>query len=125
MSDDNGVANGASAQEAQERLEDMGKEIGKRLSEGAEVARSTIAKRISEAATTIRGEIDEHDELDDETRTRAKKVVDGLDNAAKYLESNSLDAIEDDARAAVVENPWRAIVIAFVLGLIVGWLLKD
>jgi ElaB/YqjD/DUF883 family membrane-anchored ribosome-binding protein len=116
MSDGNGTT-----QETQERLED----IGKRLSEGAEAARSTVAKRLSEAATTIRGEIDENKELDEEARKRATSLVDRLDNAADYLENNTFDQMEDDARSAVSENPWRAILIAFVFGLVVGWLLKD
>ena len=113
MSSDNGNV-------TQERMD----EIGKRLGEGAEVARTSIAKRIAEAASTIRTEIDDNKDLDKDARVRATNIVDGLDSAAKYLETNTLDDIEDDAREVISDNPWQAIITALVIGLIVGWLLK-
>jgi len=106
--------------DARERLDD----VTKRLGEGAETARKGISKRLAEAASAIRTELDKADELDDDAREQANKLIDRLNSASKYLEAHNLDEIEDDAREVVTENPWRAILIAFVFGLVIGMLLR-
>ena len=53
-----------------------------------------------------------------------KLVYTDVTRVSKYLETNTIDDIEDDAREVISDNPWQAIIAALVVGLILGWLLK-
>jgi ElaB/YqjD/DUF883 family membrane-anchored ribosome-binding protein len=94
----------------------------------AENARQGIIERLREAADRIRGEIDSAEDLDDKARNEAAKVVTRLDKVGDYLENHDVHEIEADAREfaeeTVRQHTWQLLLVMFVIGFVVGIILK-
>lgn len=101
--------------EAQDTLE----RLGDQLSRGADAARTGLARQLREAATRIREEMAK-EEVNDEAREQATRVLERLDGAAEFLETHTIQTMEAEAREAVQERPWQALLIAFIVGLVIG-----
>ncbi len=58
----------------------------------------------------------------DEVVRQAHKLARSMEKAAVYLDSHTFDQIGTDAAETVRENPWQALSLAFIIGLILGLL---
>ncbi len=58
----------------------------------------------------------------DEVVRQAHKLARSMEKAAVYLDSHTFEQIGSDAAETVRENPWQALGIAFIIGLIIGLL---
>ena len=56
----------------------------------------------------------------DEMIRQAHKLARSMEKAAVYLDSHTFDQIGTDAAETVRENPWQALGIAFIIGLLIG-----
>lgn len=112
--------NKSKASDNQERLERFGKDLTKQANE----TRRTIAHQIKATAKNLRSELKDHDELDDNLRKQADEALQRLDEVAVYLDDRSVEEIEEGARKAIQQNVWRSLLIAFVIGFVLGILIK-
>jgi len=53
---------------------------------------------------------------------QAHKLARSMEKAAVYLDSHTFDQIGTDAAETVRENPWQALGIVFIIGLLLGML---
>jgi len=121
MSANNGKVNEEMAKEAQENLQDL----GRTLTENANKLRLGIVDQLKEAMGAIQKEMDDNSGTwDVEARERTKDVMNKLEVAAEYLEEHSVEDLEAEAKEVVTENVWVSLVIAFLVGLVLGWLLS-
>jgi ElaB/YqjD/DUF883 family membrane-anchored ribosome-binding protein len=125
MSSNNGAtqktqtANDA-AQAASDELKELGREFRKR----AEDVRQEVVKQLHSAADLIRKEAKERNAADPTLKDNADKLARGLEKTASYLNSRNIDQLGGEATRVVSHNPWRSIGLVFVIGLIVGLLLR-
>ncbi len=119
MGNDNGINTEKTGQEAREALEQLGREFRER----ADGLRQEVVKQLLNAADTIRKQVREN-KVEGDAREQADRLAKGLDKAAKYLNSRSVDQWGDEAVRVVRKNPWRALAVVFVVGLIVGIFLR-
>ncbi len=56
---------------------------------------------------------------------QSQQLARGMEKAALYLDSHTLDQMSADASEAVKENVWQSIGIAFIVGLLLGILLGN
>jgi ElaB/YqjD/DUF883 family membrane-anchored ribosome-binding protein len=89
----------------------------------AEEIRKEAAKKLNTAAENIRKEVREND-VDPEAIAKADEIAAHLEKTAQYLNDHSLEQMGQDATEAVQNNPWQAVLIAFVIGFIVAMLLR-
>lgn len=114
----------------QDRAEDFFDDAGKNISEfgrearhRADSAKKDMVKTLHSAAHTIRKEArDAHVSRD--VRDHADNVARGFEKAARYLNKHSYEDISDDITEGVKANPWRALAVIFVIGLIIGLILR-
>ena len=125
MSSDNGATQKTQqmaddvAQAASDELKELGREFRKR----AEDVRQEVVKQLHSAADLIRKEAKERD-ADPTLKDNADKLARGLEKTASYLNSRNIDQLGGEATRVVSHNPWRSIGLVFVIGLIVGLLLR-
>lgn len=124
MSSDNGATQKTQtaddvAQAASDELKELGREFRKR----AEDVRQEVVKQLHSAADLIRKEAKERD-ADPALKDNADKLARGLEKTASYLNSRNIDQLGEEATSVVRHNPWRSIGLVFVIGLIVGLLLR-
>lgn len=96
-------------------------EIGRQLRQQADHARSEVVTQLQNAAATIRKEASTTTLQEDERRA-VEGIATGLERAASYLNSRNIDQMGDDATAALRKRPLRAVIIALIIGIILGWL---
>jgi ElaB/YqjD/DUF883 family membrane-anchored ribosome-binding protein len=120
MSENNGTAN----------VEDLGKIASENLHEArrqaikrAEDAKREAVKQLHNVAGTIRKQVREK-ETSEEIVANADHIADGLEKAANYLSSHSVEQMGSEATKAVRDNPWQSITIVFIIGLLVGLFLR-
>ena len=89
----------------------------------ADEVRKEAAKKLNTAAETIRKEVREAD-ADSEAVARADDVARHLERTATYLSNNTIEQIGEDATEVVVENPWRAVLVALVVGFVFGMIMR-
>lgn len=96
-------------------------EMRRVLRQNAAVAKDKASDTLLSAAETIRSEAlkSNHEEVIRQSRTMAR----GMEKAALYLDSRSLEQLGDDAREAVRENVWPTLGIVAALGFLVGLLI--
>lgn len=111
MSDKNGVL-----QDAAREL----KELRKTLAEGTEETRTRVQSHLKTTASAVRAELDE---LDDDAREQAERLLHDLDQFADTVEKQAARQFKEVDQQAH-KNPWRLILTAFVIGLIIGILIK-
>jgi ElaB/YqjD/DUF883 family membrane-anchored ribosome-binding protein len=89
----------------------------------AEEIRKEAAKKLNVAAENIRKEMREN-EADEEAIAKVDEIAGHLERTAQYLNDNSLEEMGKDATQAVQANPWQALLVAFIIGFVVGMLLR-
>ena len=89
----------------------------------ADEVRKEAAKKLNAAAETIRKEVRDK-EADTEAVEKADEVAAHLEKTAHYLDDHTVEQMTEDARTVVVENPWRAVLVALVIGIVLGLLLR-
>lgn len=89
----------------------------------ADEIRSEAAKKLNVAAEAIRKEVRDK-EADAEAVEKADEVATHLEKTATYLDDHTVEEMTDDATTVVVENPWRAVLMALVIGIILGLILR-
>ncbi len=109
----------AFAQEAQERLQ----ELGKSLNAGVEQARMTIAKQLRELIQRVRQETAEKP-LDAAVQEQVNRVTTRIDDMATYLETHKVEDIRKQVTHTVQENTFWAILIALIVGFVIGVLVS-
>lgn len=107
------------AQDVSKELRELGREVRKR----ADDVRKEAAKQLNTAATSIRKEVREA-KVDAEAQQRADELAKGLEKAAHYLNSKSVDQMGGDATRVVQRYPMRAVVVTFVVGLLLGLMMR-
>ena len=88
----------------------------------ADDARKESAKGLQKAADKLRSEVREGD-ADEESIKRADDVAAGLEKAALFLKETTVPEMEQELKERVQAQPYQALLVAFVIGLIVGLLL--
>ena len=89
----------------------------------AEEARKETAKQLNHVAETIRKEVREG-KADAEAVKRADEIAGRLEKTANYLNYHSVDQMGEEATRIVTRNPWRAVVVALIVGLFIGLLMR-
>lgn len=109
----------AFAQEAQQRLE----ELGKSLNQGANHARVTVAKQLRELIQRLRAETAEK-ELDETAKEQVNRVATRVDDMATYLETHDMEDISKQVTKTVQQNTFWVVLIAVLIGFVVGVLIS-
>lgn len=120
MSNSNGT--GEPVQDVAQDVSAELREIGRELRSRANDVRKEAVKQLNTAAETIRKEARERG-ADDSTLKGADDVAKGLEKAAQYLNSHSVEQFGSETARVVRRNPLRALVIAFGVGLLMGILM--
>ena len=114
----------------QSRAEDIAADAAdslRDLSRNAQSSATDVKKQaerlLNEAADPIRHEARERGASKD-IRNSADDVARGLERAAHYLKRHSFDDMGEDVTKSVQRNPWRTMAILFVIGVIVGLILR-
>jgi len=107
------------AAEAADNLRDL----GRNARSSAEDVKKQSVRLLNEAADTIRREARERGASKD-VRGSADDVAKGLERAAHYLKRHSYEDMSEDVTKTVQRNPWRIMAILFVVGVIVGLVLR-
>jgi ElaB/YqjD/DUF883 family membrane-anchored ribosome-binding protein len=114
----------------QDKAEDLFEDAGKNLSEfgrearhKADGAKRDMVKTLHDAAHTIRKEA-RGGNVSRDVRDHADNVARGFERAAHYLNRHSYEDIGEDITEGVKANPWRTLAVIFVIGLIIGLILR-
>lgn len=114
--------------DVEDTIKDATKELPDSFVKHAENARQAIVARLREAAEKLRGELKNNEDLDERARTEATKVVTRLDKVGDYLEEHDVNEIESEVREfaqeTVRENTWQVILVALIIGFLLGLILK-
>ncbi len=111
---------------AEDFLDDAGKsisELGREARKTAHDAKKDMVKTLHTAAHTIRKEAREAN-ASKEIREQADSVAEGFERAAHYLKKHSYEDIGEDVVEGVRANPWRTLAIIFIVGLVIGLILR-
>jgi ElaB/YqjD/DUF883 family membrane-anchored ribosome-binding protein len=121
MAPNNGVD-----EKAEEAVQDVTKELrelGREFRHRANDVRKEAAKQLNTAAATIRKESRQAG-AGAEIADNADELAKGLEKAAHYLNSKSVEQMGDDATRVVQRYPLRAVIITFVVGALIGIMLR-
>lgn len=121
MAHTNGAATQADdvKQDVQDDLKEMGREIRQRAND----VKQEVVKQLYAAAETIRKEVKES-QLEGDGKNTANDVAKGLEKAATYLNSRSVEQMGGEATRVVRRNPMRAVMVAFIVGLLLGVIVR-
>ncbi len=118
-------------QQVEDTVEDVREDVEQRVTElrreaqaRAEDVKREAAKQLNTAAETIRREARESGQVDEEALQRIDDIAQRLEKTAGYLSSRSVQDISGDAAKVVVRNPWRAVIVSFVVGFLLGLMLR-
>ncbi len=107
------------ANEASENISEFLRNIRKT----GDSAKKDALKNLNETAAAMRKQAREvSDDVD--LRKQVDEVAQNLERTAMRL-SKEADTVSQDAIKAVKSNPLRSVAIVFVIGLVVGLLLRD
>ena len=110
-----------------ENIENQLEDISSRVRDGAESAKGELARQLQNIAQTIRKEVGER-EMEDTAVEQVEKLTDGLDQAAEFLESRTVEEIGAEAttkaKETVTKNPWQTLLALLVVGIVIGVLLR-
>ena len=108
---------------AQDVAKELG-ELGRELRHRANSVRKEAVKQLNHAAESIRRET--RDTTDDtDAHKTADEVAKGLEKAAHYLNTNSVEQMGTEATKVVRQNPISALLVALGIGMIIGLLLNS
>jgi ElaB/YqjD/DUF883 family membrane-anchored ribosome-binding protein len=121
MTGTNGTVDKAqdAAKEAMDNLSELGRELRQK---GNEV-RQQMVKQLNTAAETLRKEVRDN-KAGDEAQKSVDEIAKGLEKAAHYLNNHTVEQMGGEATKVVKENPARTLFIVFIVGLIVGLILR-
>ena len=103
--------------DVQNQLRDLRRELVSR----AATVKDRAAEELRGVAQRIRREVEDVD--DEDLASSVTELADNLEKSAKYLTEHSTEEIGEDVEAVVKTNPWPALGVSFVAGLVVGLLL--
>ena len=118
--------NGNGKQDAEKIADDVSKnvsEIGRELHHHAENAKSDMVKALYEAAKSLRKQTRDVGAAQD-VQERVDDVAKGFEKAAGYLKHNSYSDMGEDAVHTVKRYPMQTIAIIFVVGVVIGLLMR-
>lgn len=110
--------------EVRENVEKKVAELRREAQARAEDVKREAAKQLNSAAETIRREARESAQVDADALKRIDDIAARLEKTASYLNSRSVQDIGSDATKVVVRNPWRAVIVSFVVGFLLGLMLR-
>lgn len=115
---------------AEDQLEDVREEIEERVNDikrevrtRAEDAKRDAAKQLNAVAARIRKEVREDDSKAEDIE-RADELARNLEKAAYYLNTRSLNEMGQEATQVVTRNPWRNLMVALIVGFILGLIVR-
>jgi ElaB/YqjD/DUF883 family membrane-anchored ribosome-binding protein len=106
----------------EEGKKDLG-EIGQDIYKRADGVRKDAVNVLHSAAEKIRDEVRER-ELGEDANRAADDVANGLEKAAHYLNTRSVEEMGQDAKQVVQQYPVRTVGIAMFIGIIVGMFMR-
>lgn len=112
--------------QAEQLVEDAGKSIADLSREAhhqAQHAKTEMVKNLYDAAKNMRKQAREAG-MNDEVLERVDDVAGGFEKAASYLKNNSYEDIGQDAVKTVKTYPMQIMAVVFVLGVIIGLLMR-
>ena len=107
-----------------EKMEVDVNEVRREALEKADEIRKEAAKKLNAAAEAIRKEVREKANADEEAVERADEVATHLEKTATYLNNNTIEQMGEDATEVVTRNPWQAVLIALIIGVVIGLIIK-
>jgi ElaB/YqjD/DUF883 family membrane-anchored ribosome-binding protein len=107
--------------QAGERVRNLTEKARERAQLQVEGQRERIASRVEEAASSLKQHAEDGDNLRFEAERR---VALGLESAAGYLHSHETTAVAGDAVGYVRQHPFRSMILAAVIGYLLGKLLS-
>lgn len=99
------------------------REVQRQLRSRANDVRKEVVKQLYTGAETIRREAREANAGDD-ARHSADELARGLEKAASYLNSRSVEDMGEEVVRVVRRNPIRAVIIAFAVGALMGLMMR-
>ena len=108
---------------AQEVAKEFG-ELGRELRQRANSVRKEAVKQLNHAAESIRREARETTK-DSSAHQTADEVAKGLEKAAHYLNTNSVEQMGSEATKVVRQNPVPALLVALGIGMVIGLILNS
>jgi ElaB/YqjD/DUF883 family membrane-anchored ribosome-binding protein len=103
--------------QAGEKVRQITDKARERAQEQVEGQRERIASRVEDAASSLK----QHAEEGDNLRFQAeRRVAYGLENAAGYLHSHQTNEVAGDVATQVQQHPMRTLIMAVVLGFLLG-----
>jgi len=99
------------------------REAGRELRQKANDLRKDLVGQLNKAAAALRQEVRDKSS-DPSLHQSVDEAATGLEKAAVYLNNHSVEDMGVEAVRTVKQNPVPMVAIVFVLGLIVGLLLR-
>jgi hypothetical protein len=113
-------------EKVQEAAQDVSKELrelGRELRGRANDVRKEAAKSLNSVASTIRKEVRDVG-AGNEAMQNADELAKNLEKAAVFLNSKSVEDMGGDATRVVQRYPLRAVFITFIVGLLIGIVMR-
>jgi hypothetical protein len=113
-------------EKVQEAAQDVSKELrelGRELRGRANDVRKEAAKSLNSVASTIRKEVRDVG-AGNEAMQSADELAKGLEKAASFLNSKSVEDMGGDATKVVQRYPLRAVFLTFIVGLLIGIVMR-
>jgi hypothetical protein len=100
------------------------REFGREVRHKANDAKKDVVGKLYDVAETIRREVRES-KAGREARRSADNVAHSLERAAHYINRHSFEDMGEDVEKIVRRPPVRIVLIALVLGIVVGLILRN
>lgn len=118
-----GNGNADNMQDVTEDIQRELRELQRELRGRANDVRKEVVKQLYAGAEAVRKEARQAAAGDDAKRS-ADEIARGLEKAASYLNSRSVEDMGEEAVRVVRANPIRAVIGAFVVGLLMGMMMR-
>lgn len=110
----------AAVQDVAHELGDLGREMRQKAND----IRGEVVNQLNTAADSIRSQARESSESQ-EAHKAADEIAKGLEKAAHYLKDHSVEQMGVQATRVVRQTSARILFIAFVVGLLLGLMMKN
>ncbi len=111
--------NGSMPAEPMDKVNRTAAELGRQAMKWAEEARKESARGLQKAADRLRQEVRDNDS-DEDTVRRVDVLASNLEKTAFYLKDKSVPEMEQQFEDRVKQQPYQALLIAFVIGVVMG-----